>query len=259
MDTPYIFPYELEPILTDGSIITIKESEILHLEIPPGTPRRYRLAQLDDYSNLRRISFSWRPPITLTLKARVSSKGIPGTWGFGFWNDPFGMGYLANPKSFRCPTLPNAAWFFHASSQNYLSLRDDIIAHGWFTSSFYSPNRIYPILLLGLLVIPALYLPSLMKIFRKFARNFIFQDAAMINTDPTIWHSYKIHWESERIRSFVDSQLIYESALVPLTPLGLVLWIDNQYAAIHPTGYFRYGMLENTEPAWLEIRELIIS
>jgi hypothetical protein len=39
-------------------------------------------------------------------------------------------------------------------------------------------------------------------------------------------------------------------------PLGLVIWIDNQYAAWRPDGTLRMGVLANPHPAWMEISEL---
>ncbi len=94
------------------------------LSIPAGKADQYRLAQLDDYAQLRRGQFPLHAPRGLRLSARTSSGSIPGTWGFGFWNDPFGLslGFGGNP--FRLPVLPNAAWFFGASDENYLSFQD---------------------------------------------------------------------------------------------------------------------------------------
>jgi hypothetical protein len=42
----------------------------------------------------------------------------------------------------------------------------------------------------------------------------------------------------------------------PHSPLGLVIWIDNQYAAFTPEGRLGFGALENPEPAWLEITDI---
>ena len=44
----------------------------------------------------------------------------------------------------------------------------------------------------------------------------------------------------------------------PRPPLGLVLWIDNQFAAWTPKGQLGYGTLENPA-AWLEMEKLDIS
>ena len=49
-----------------------------------------------------------------------------------------------------------------------------------------------------------------------------------------------------------------QTNISPNGPLSLVIWVDNQYAALPPRGRLRYGTLPNPEPAWLEIRELSI-
>jgi hypothetical protein len=57
----------------------------------------------------------------------------------------------------------------------------------------------------------------------------------------------------------VDNTLVLESPISPCPPLGLVIWIDNQYAAFTPDGKIGFGLLKNTEPAWLEIENLSFS
>jgi hypothetical protein len=54
----------------------------------------------------------------------------------------------------------------------------------------------------------------------------------------------------------VDGTLAFESSVSPNPPLGLVIWIDNQYAAFTPEGKIGFGVLENPEPAWLEVRDI---
>ena len=112
---------KLIPRFTSGAYVEEISSGIAYrLSIPAGAADTYRLAQLDDYVRTRRSRFPLRHPIRLTLSARTSSEAIPGTWGFGLWNDPFGLslGFGGNP--FRLPTLPNAVWFFGASTESYL-------------------------------------------------------------------------------------------------------------------------------------------
>ena len=55
----------------------------------------------------------------------------------------------------------------------------------------------------------------------------------------------------------VDDGLVFESAVSPNPPLGLVIWIDNQYAAFTPEGKIAMGVLEGKE-AWLEIKDLVM-
>jgi len=108
------------------------------LEISACTDREYRLAQLDDHKNLKRSEFRWKPPASLKLKARVSAEHLPGTWGFGFWNYPFTILLSGDLKMQGLPTLPEAIWYFHASSHNYLSFRNDLPATGFLASTFSS-------------------------------------------------------------------------------------------------------------------------
>ncbi len=63
------------------------------------------LPNLMTIRKLREASFLLRPPIRLSLSARTSSNSIPGTWGFGLWNDPFGLslGFGGNPFRLACP------------------------------------------------------------------------------------------------------------------------------------------------------------
>jgi hypothetical protein len=56
----------------------------------------------------------------------------------------------------------------------------------------------------------------------------------------------------------VDDTQVFESAVSPNPPLGLVIWIDNQYAAFTPEGRIGFGVLENPEPAWLEVKDIVI-
>jgi hypothetical protein len=127
----------LKERLAAGGSVNQTESSSWRLEIPAGPGGRYRLAQLDDYHDLPRRALLWRPPLRLSLKARASSEDIPGTWGFGLWNDPFGFAFLKG-GGVRLPVAPNAAWFFFASPPNYLSLRDDLPAQGGLAATFRS-------------------------------------------------------------------------------------------------------------------------
>src|SRR5437879_6259384 len=83
---------KLRPRTTPGADVETIAPGHWRLTMPAGPAGRYRLAQLDDYAGLRRAGFPWQPPLRLALRARVSAAGLPGTWGFGLWNDPFGIG-----------------------------------------------------------------------------------------------------------------------------------------------------------------------
>jgi hypothetical protein len=293
------------------------------LSIPAGKADQYRLAQLDDYAQLQRKDFPHPTPYSLSISARTSSDSIPGTWGFGFWNDPFGMSLGFGGSPFRLPALPNAAWFFGASEENYLSFKTPraersegrsrldeaqipyenrasstgfahrpgwpvpgtnaqpsaqggMAANGFLAQTFRSP-KFHPLL------IPAgLTLPFSRKTTRRLLGKVIGEDGLQLwspaardriqghtltgtrapglqKVDPTQWHRYQLDWREKRVSFEVDDAIVFETAVSPHGPLGLVIWIDNQYAAFTPEGNIGSGVLENPEPAWLEIKDVDIS
>jgi len=149
------------------------------------------------------------------------------------------------------PALPNAAWFFHASEQNYLSFRDDRPAQGFFAQVFRAP-KFHPLL------IPAgAALPFSRRTTRKYLGRIIEEDSAAIGVDETQWHVYRLEWGPVRSAFWVDGSLVMESQVSPNPPLGLVIWIDNQYAAFEPDGRISMGVLAGKEE-WLEIEGIEI-
>jgi hypothetical protein len=229
------------------------------LSIPPGKADRYRLAQLDDYTKLKRGNFPLHPPITFRLSARASSNSIPGTWGFGLWNDPFGLslGFGGNP--FRLPVLPNAAWFFGASLESFLSFQEHQVppstrreppAYGFLAQAFRAPG-FHPLLLLA-----GLTLPFSRRMARRLLGRIIDEAGFRLSLDVTQWHSYMLDWRASRVSFQVDDTPVFESQVSPRSPLGAVIWIDNQYAAFTPEGKIGFGVLENPESAWLEIKDV---
>jgi hypothetical protein len=219
------------------------------LTIPEGGAARYRLAQLDDYSRLARRNFPHHS-LTLSLRARASSLSIPGTWGFGAWNDPFGLSLGFGGNRFRLPALPNAVWFFHASQQNFLSFRDDKPARGLLAQTFRSP-AFHPLLLLA-----GLALPFSRKTTRRLLSRVIAEDGVALSVDVAQWRSYRLEWSPRRVLFEVDGVRALETSVSPRPPLGVVIWIDNQYAAFTPKGKIGFGVLKNPEPAWIEIEDL---
>ncbi len=223
-----------------------RDSSHYLLSIPSGKADGYRLAQLDDYAKLRRMDFPLRFPLGLGLLARTSSNSIHGTWGFGLWN---------------------AVWFFGASEESYLSFRAStasgatssplsaqrgIAANGFIAQSFRAP-RFHPSLILA-----GMALPFSRKMTRRLLSSVIDEDGIRLSLDPTQWHRYKLDWRENRVSFEVDEALVFESPVSPRTPLGVVIWIDNQYAAFTPDGRIGFGILENPEPAWLEIKDVNI-
>lgn len=249
-----IFPNLKIKVFRGGKVLKPTHST-WRLEIPTGPPNQYRLAQLDDYTDLPRRDFPWHPPLTLSLRARASSNSLPGTWGFGLWNDSFGL-TLVKGTQLRLPVLPNTAWFFFASPPNYLSLRDDLPAHGQLAATFRSPHKMPAGLFLRAPLLALFFLRPLMRYLRRSARGYVHQDAISLDHDPTAWHLYEIAWRSDKVIFGLDGVTILETHVSPLGLLGLVLWIDNQYASLPPDGRVEFGSLSNHQAAWIELADL---
>ncbi len=223
--------------------------------------RVYANAQIDDYQHLARRDFLWRPPLRLTLRARFSHDSgiLSGTAGFGFWNDPFLMTGL------RLPALPQAIWFFYAGPRSDMRLALDAPGWGWkaavinacswrFVAS--APLLALAVPLMRLRIAVAPYSGAQYNLYRRLRS---FGQRAMGVTEQWLpvamrdWHVYTIDWRRESVRFFIDGSLLLTTSHAPAGPLGLVLWLDNQYLQITPWGRFRWGLLAKEEAQWLEI------
>ena len=99
-------------------------------------------------------------------------------------------------------------------------------------------------------------LPFSRKATRRLLGKVIGEDGVRLSVDVTQWHSYRLAWREDRVSFEVDELKVFESPVSPKSPLGLVIWIDNQYAAFTPEGKLGFGILENPEPAWLDIKDI---
>ena len=241
---------------TQGSNVEKQASGIWRLSIPAGKEGKYRWAQLDDYLHLPRKDFHWSPPAHVNLSARVSEIEPAGTWGFGFWNDPFNFSFGVGGTSRRLPALPNAAWFFYASDPNHLSLRNDHPAKGMLAATFSSPLIPSLLLSIGIPILPFLAIPWAARYLRKLARIFINEDASQLTVDPTDWHQYRLEWHPEQVLFYIDDKEVFRTNMSPLGKMGFLIWIDNQYAAFPPGGKIQFGTLLHPRQTWLEITDI---
>lgn len=248
----------LRPLTSRGANVASRSAGVIRLTIPAGPGGIYRLAQLFDTRGLPRRDFRWQAPFKLSLKARVSHQNLPGTWGFGLWNDPFSVFLGVAGGARKLPALPNAAWFFHASPENYLSLRDDLPGNGFLTAVFSSPLTPAILLSPAALALPLLAWRPAARLARKAARRLIQEGSAVHALDETLWHAYEIEAADGEVNFRIDGALVFRTGTLPRGRLGLVIWIDNQYAAFTPEGRLGYGTQENPAPAWLEIKDLEI-
>ncbi|MDY7040219.1 MAG: hypothetical protein SVX38_05085 [Chloroflexota bacterium] len=219
------------------------------------TSRRYSNAQIDDYQGLPRRRFPWRPPLTLTVRARFSHPAgqLRGTAGFGFWNDPFMM------SGARLPTLPRALWFFYGSPPSNMKLDLHTPGFGWKAATI---DALRPAaLLLAPLAPLAVLLMNIRPIYRTVwppIQQALSIREATIQTDMTEWHTYLIEWGVQRARCCVDGDTVLENAPAPHGPLGFVMWLDNQYLAVTPWGRLRWGLLHTPGRRWMEVDTLAI-
>ena len=247
----------LRPSTTPGAEASLSPTGQGLLRLPPGPPNRYRLAQLDDYHTLARRHFPWRPPLTFKIRARASHATIPGTWGFGLWNDPLSLS-LGFGSGRKLPALPNAVWFFFASPENYLSLRDDLPANGALAATFRAPNLPSLLLAPSALAAPLLFFHPTARFLRRIAARIVQQDTAALDLDPTEWHEYEFDWLADHVIFRVDGQVVLETPNAPRGPLGLVIWVDNQFAAWRPDGGVKWGLLEGEEEGWVEVDRISV-
>jgi len=251
-------PYELQPHLLGGGQVLSVDGFGFRLEIP-ALPRGYADAQVDDCKGRRRAQFAWGPPTSLTLRARASQPAPPGTLGFGFWNDPFGLSLGGAGGRQKLPAAPQAAWFFYGAPPNDLNFVSGGAGAGWKAATLRSPALPAALLLPGAaLAFLAGNVPLLRKWVVRAVQSAIPAAEAALSVPLAEWHTYRLDWQAERVSCEVDGLVVLDSPVAPRGPLGFVAWIDNQYAVLSERTGIRFGIVPTTAPAWLEIDDLVI-
>ena len=227
----------------------------LRLGNDAASARGYTNAQIDDYQGLARRDFRWQPPLRFTARARFShnSGTLTGTAGFGFWNDPF------RKSGLRPPALPQALWFIYAGPDADMRLAPEQPGWGWKASLLdaCTPRFLVWAPLLALTA-PLMRIPPLTGWLWRAVQQAAGIADLQLPVAMRDWHIYTIDWQCERVRFSVDGRLLEEISHAPAGPLGLVLWLDNQYLQIAPWGHFRWGMVAKEATQWLEIDWLAV-
>ncbi len=251
-------PYDLQPHLLGGGQVLPVDGGGFRLELP-ALPRGYADAQVDDCKGRRRSAFAWAPPIRLTLRARASHPAPPGTLGFGFWNDPFGLSLGGAGGLQKLPAAPQAAWFFNGAPPNDLSFVRGGGGAGWKAVSLRAPT------LPSMLFVPGAALaflagnaPLLRKWVVRAVQTAVTASEAELTAPLDEWHTYQLDWSASGVRFNVDEATVLDSSVAPRGPLGFVAWIDNQFAVLSERAGIRFGVVPTTAPAWLEIADLEI-
>jgi hypothetical protein len=232
-----------------------EESGVWRLTNEPREHRTYTNAQLDDYHMLPRRSFSGKPPLTLTVRARFSHTvdELRGTAGFGFWNDPFVMTGL------RAPALPRAIWFFFASPPSNMKLDLTTPGYGWKAATLDAIRL--PFFLLAPtapIAIPLMNIDSIYRNLWPIGQRAIGVSEKEITAAMTEWHEYQIDWGTKRAVFKVDGSVILDCDTPPRGPLGFVMWIDNQGMIATPQGKFGWFTVPLPERQWMEVSQLSI-
>ena len=223
-----------------------RDGAITRLILDNTSTRTYSDSQLDDFHMRARRDYFWRPPVTLSLRARFSHPAdqLRGTAGFGWWNAPF-----ARDRATIAVTGPQVLWFFFASPPNHLSTTGTFSGQGWFAQ------------MLNVSTLPRLAAWAGSLLVRPLLRGIAQRSAdragrgveqSLSIVDITEWHNYRIEWEKEIARFYVDNILVMTAPHPPTSPLALVLWIDNQWADLRGRG----GLLAIEESQWMEIADL---
>lgn len=260
-----------------GGAVLEQTGHSLRLVNADTTAQRYSNAQIDDYRGLPRSRFLWRPPLTLTVRARFSHPGpgprscggcdyvyqpeagggpiLSGTAGFGFWNDPFAPpGGPEGLMEGRWPALPRAIWFFYASPPSNMRLDLHTPGCGWKAATIDAARL--PFLLLAPSVpiaVPLMHVPALYRRLWPIGQRAIRVSEAAADVDMTHWHTYVIQWGARRARFLVDGRSILDCDTPPEGPLGLVIWLDSQFMVMTPQGRLRHGLLSQPGRQWMEL------
>ena len=247
---------DLEKREVNGGSVNAMPENGFHLRIPAVEGGVYGLAQLDDYMHLPRRKFPHQPPFRLLIEARVSGQNLPGTWGFGLWNDPFALGFGAGGMSRLLPVAPNAAWFFYGSDDNQLSLRNSLPGSGFHVKTYRSPLLPSFLSLAAVPGLPLLLWPAAARLLRKLSRVLVKEDAKLLDVKVKDWHAYQLDWQKDLVSFAVDGKEVFHTDLSPLGRLGLVIWIDNQYFRFDREGRIGFGFLPTTTSQELFVRNV---
>jgi hypothetical protein len=238
-------------------------NSVLRMAIESARQGQYTDAQIDDYNDLPRSAYPWRPPLRMQVIARsslpaatLSSTGesagiLRGTAGFGFWNYPFSVrGDIL--------MLPEAIWFFYASPPSNMALVPGIPGWGWKAQIVHTmrPGAIAATIPMAATTVFGL-LTGETRPAARWIQKLSGAHEALLPLEMTDWHHYTLEWRHTEANFWVDDKLVLRSPQPPTRPLGFVAWLDNQYAIATPRGVLRFGTV-TSGPQWLEMDSVSI-
>ncbi len=233
-------------------------NSVVRMAFDSATQGQYTDAQIDDYDNLPRANYPWRPPLRMQVIARSSLPAatfgsidesadyLRGTAGFGFWNYPFSVrGDIL--------TLPEAIWFFYASPPSNMSLVPGIPGWGWKAQVVHSmrPGTLAATIPMAITTAFGL-LTGETRPAARWMQRLTGAREAPLTAEMTDWHTYTLEWQRNEATFWVDDKLVLRAPQPPTRPLGFVAWLDNQYAIATPRGVLRFGTI-TSGPQWFEL------
>ena len=108
------------------------------------------------------------------------------------------------------------------------------------------------------IAVPLMNIRAVYRAFWPKAQRALCICEAMAPAEMTDWHTYAIEWGVKQARFCVDDKIILDCDTPPRGPLGLVIWLDNQYLVATPWGRLCYGLLATPEEQWLELEQVEI-
>src|SRR6266699_5851357 len=227
------------------------ENSVLRMAFDSAQQGQYTDSQIDDYGNMPRANYPWRPPLRMQVNARsslpaatLSSTGedtafLRGTAGFGFWNYPFSVrGDIL--------MLPAAVWFFYASPPSNMALVPGVRGWGWkaqvvHSMRFSALTAVIPTALtVGWSRLTGNTAPA-----AQWIQNLSGTREVVITAEMDRWHTYLLEWRHREARFWVDGIQVLSAQEPPTRPLGFVAWLDNQYAIATPRGTLRFGTISS--------------
>ena len=208
-------------------------------------------AELDDHRTAPRERLAWRPPLRLTVRARMSHRAgeMLGTAGFGFWNDPFD--WVGNVQ-----TPPNALWFFYGSPHSDMAFVPGVRGHGWKAATLNAGRADKLTMALGNFVFK---LPGLSKLVFNLAQTRIHAHEKILDDVAlTEWHVYRLDWRAQEAIFFVDEVPVLRAPHPPTVPLGFVAWVDNNAATMGPGRDFDFQRIAVPQRQWMELAQVQI-
>ena len=208
-------------------------------------------AELDDHRTVPRERLMWKPPLRMTIRARMShpSGEMLGTAGFGFWNDPFD--WVGNVQ-----TPPNALWFFYGSPQSDMAFARGVHGSGWKAATLNGGRTDKLTMRLGNFVFN---LPGMSKLVFALAETRIqAYECVLDKVALTDWHEYRIDWLPREAIFFVDDVEVLCAPNPPTVALGFVAWVDNNAAVMGPGRDFAFNRIAVPQRQWMELAQVSI-